>query len=69
MRDAASLLANTTIGDDPDVQAVAGHGQLALTHKVTTPAPKALSKRKRKVNNDNSLEVETTVNNNGIVRG
>jgi len=69
MRDTASLLANTTIGDDPDIQVGPGREQLALTRRVTTPAPKALSKRKRKVNNDNSLEVETTVNNNGIVRG
>ena len=69
MRNTASLLANTTIGDDPDVKAVADNDQLALTRRVTTPAPKALSKRKHKVNTDSSFQVETKVNDNDIVKG
>jgi len=54
VRNTASLLANTTIGDAPDIKTNSSQEQLALTRMVTTPVPKALSKQKRKVNDDDT---------------
>ena len=46
MKDVASRLANTTIGDDPNVTVRSPNDQLALTRLVSTPKRKALSKEK-----------------------
>ena len=57
MKDVASRLANTTIGDDPSVT-VSSDDQQALTRLVTTPNRKALSNETR-TNRPSYLAVES----------